>query len=97
MGNNFRLCFRGRFSGPTSLASNIAQFLLCASAVAFALFVSRTREERSAFYVVFALYFVWTLMKYFDDVQDFTLADYRLKWKQNIDKCAGCRRESVAM
>ena len=96
VGNNFRLCFRGSFSGPANLASNIAQFLLCASAVAFALFVNRTREERSAFYVVFALYFVWTLLEYFDDVQDFTLADYRLKWKQNIDKCAGCRRESVA-
>ena len=91
--NNFRLCFRGRFAGATNLVSNLVQFLLCGAAIFFALFVNRTKAQRSMFYVFFAVYFLWTLLEYFDDVQDFTLPDYRLLWKQSIDKCTGCRRE----
>lgn len=94
--SNFRLCFRGSFSGPTNLVSNLVQFVLCAASVLLALFMNRTKQERSAFYVVFSVYFLWTLLEYFDDVQDFTLKDYQLKWKQSIDRCAGCRKESVA-
>ena len=93
--NNFRLCFRGRFSGPTNLVSNFIQFGLCVLAVLLALFVNRTVRERSAFYVMFAIYFVWTLLEYFDDVQDFTLPDYQLRWKKSIDKCFSCKKKNV--
>ena len=30
------------------------------------------------------MYLVWSAIDFFEDVQDFTLADYRLSWKQKL-------------
>lgn len=88
---NFRLGERGRFRGLGNLLYNLVQFAGCAFAVWWALFFVDTAGRRRAFWAVFAIYVAVTLPEFFDDVQDFTLESYRLRWKEFVDRafCLG--------
>ena len=79
---NFRLSFRNQFLGLWGLACNAVQFLLCVAAVLCALFLNETEKKRAWFYVFFAAYVLWSCLENFDDVQDFTIEDYKLHWKK---------------
>ena len=82
---NFRLGEGGRFRGVANLVQNCLQFAACLLAVWWALFRADTRAGRGTFWAVFGVYVLVTLPEFFDDVQDFTLEGYRLRWKEAID------------
>ena len=70
---NFRLSFCQRFLCLTNLFSNCISFLLCLFSILSALFYNETRKQRSLFYILFVVYFVYSLLECFDDVQNFTI------------------------